>query len=79
MSTKGSKTHLYDVLEIQPSANEQDIKKAYRKLAMVGDPLCVLPRLCGASMCVSSSETLLKLSVKSGFAHIGFDLSERHY
>jgi hypothetical protein len=36
MSTKGSKTHLYDVLEISPGASEQDIKKAYRKLAMVG-------------------------------------------
>lgn len=35
MSTKGSKTHLYDVLEIQPGATEQEIKKAYRKLAMV--------------------------------------------
>lgn len=35
MSTKGSKTHLYEVLEIQAGASEQEIKKAYRKLAMV--------------------------------------------
>ncbi|CCX10854.1 hypothetical protein FPQ18DRAFT_77482 [Pyronema domesticum] len=34
MSTKGSKTHLYEVLEIQAGASEQEIKKAYRKLAM---------------------------------------------
>lgn len=34
MSAKGSKTHLYEVLEIQPGASEQEIKKAYRKLAM---------------------------------------------
>jgi DnaJ family protein A protein 2 len=27
-------TRLYDVLEIQPGASEQEIKKAYRKLAM---------------------------------------------
>lgn len=38
MSTKGSTTHLYDVLEIQPSASEQEIKKAYRKLAMKYHP-----------------------------------------
>lgn len=35
MSNKGSKTHLYEVLEIQPGATEAEIKKAYRKLAMV--------------------------------------------
>ncbi|KAI5809311.1 hypothetical protein BZA77DRAFT_255351 [Pyronema omphalodes] len=38
MSTKGSKTHLYEVLEIQPGATEQEIKKAYRKLAMKYHP-----------------------------------------
>jgi len=38
MSTKGNTTHLYDVLEIQPGASEQEIKKAYRKLAMKYHP-----------------------------------------
>ncbi|KAF8246002.1 DnaJ-domain-containing protein [Wilcoxina mikolae CBS 423.85] len=38
MSSKGSKTHLYDVLEISPGASEQEIKKAYRKLAMKYHP-----------------------------------------
>lgn len=35
MSAKGSKTRLYEVLELQPGATEAEIKKAYRKLAMV--------------------------------------------
>lgn len=38
MSSKGSKTHLYDVLEIKPGATEAEIRKAYRKLAMKFHP-----------------------------------------
>ena len=51
MSTKGSKTHLYEALEIQPGASEAEIKKAYRKLAMVcavfrsSPPPSILPKL----------------------------------
>lgn len=35
MSQKAEKNRLYKVLEIQPEATETEIKKAYRKLAMV--------------------------------------------
>ncbi|TGZ81947.1 DnaJ-domain-containing protein [Ascodesmis nigricans] len=38
MSAKGSKTRLYEVLELQPGASEPEIKKAYRKLAMKYHP-----------------------------------------
>jgi len=38
MSAKGSKTRLYEVLEIPPSSSEADIRKAYRKLAMKYHP-----------------------------------------
>jgi hypothetical protein len=35
MSQKAEKNRLYKVLEILPDASETEIKKAYRKLAMV--------------------------------------------
>lgn len=35
MSQKAEKNRLYKVLEIEASATETEIKKAYRKLAMV--------------------------------------------
>lgn len=35
MSQKAEKNRLYKVLEIAPDASEAEIKKAYRKLAMV--------------------------------------------
>jgi preprotein translocase subunit Sec63 len=36
-TTKGSRTHLYEILEVEQTATEQEIKKAYRKLAMVSE------------------------------------------
>jgi len=36
MSGKAEKNRLYQVLEVAPDASDAEIKKAYRKLAMVG-------------------------------------------
>jgi len=35
MSGKAEKNRLYHVLEVSPDASDAEIKKAYRKLAMV--------------------------------------------
>ena len=42
MSAKAEKNRLYSLLEVSPDAGDADIRKAYRKLAMVSSLIQVL-------------------------------------